>query len=109
MTNYRKRFTYSALIAAFGIMGSGAVLADGDDPQKMRLIAETAGLITLEQASEKALAAKPGTIIEAELDDRQWPAGWDYEFEIIDKDGKEWDVDIDAKTGEVRKVSKEWF
>jgi uncharacterized membrane protein YkoI len=109
MTNYRKSLTYSALIAAFGVLGSGAALADSDDPQKMRTIAETAGLISLEQASEKALAAKPGSIIEVDLDDRQWPQGWDYEFEIIDKDGREWDVDIDAKTGEVRKVSKEWF
>jgi uncharacterized membrane protein YkoI len=108
MINYRKSFACSALIAAFGVLGGGVALAD-DDAQKMRVIAETAGLLTLEQASEKALAAKPGSIIEAELDDRQWPEGWDYEFEIIDKDGKEWDVDVDAKTGEVRKVSKEWF
>jgi uncharacterized membrane protein YkoI len=75
----------------------------------MRAIAQAAGLISVEEASEKALAAKPGTIIEVELDDRSWPQGWDYEFEIIDANGKEWDVDIDAKTGEVRKVKADWF
>ena len=27
----------------------------------------------------------------------------------IDADGKEWEVNIDAKTGETRKVSRDWF
>lgn len=98
------------LLAIVGLTASmyGTAFA-GDSPEKMRAIAEAAGLISLEQAQEKALAAKPGTIVEVELDDRSWPKGWDYEFEIIDANGKEWDVDIDAKTGEVRKVKPDWF
>jgi uncharacterized membrane protein YkoI len=55
------------------------------------------------------LQAKPGTVIEVEIEKRTWPQGWDYEFEIIDAEGKEWDVDVDAKTGEVRKVRQDWF
>ncbi|HSG92461.1 MAG TPA: PepSY domain-containing protein, partial [Methylotenera sp.] len=35
--------------------------------------------------------------------------GWDYEFEIVDADGHEWEVNIDAKTGAVRGTSREWF
>lgn len=104
-----KNLTRTLLVSSFAFLISGNAMADGDDPVKMRAIAEAAGLISLEQASEKALAAKPGTIIEVELDDRSWPQGWDYEFEIIDANGKEWDIDIDAKTGEVRKVKADWF
>jgi uncharacterized membrane protein YkoI len=104
---YRKNIILSAV--AFGLMASSAVRADDDDGPKMRAIAETAGLISIEQASEKALIAKPGAITEAELDKRHWPEGWDYEFEIVDKDGKEWDVNIDAKTGEVRNMTQDWF
>jgi uncharacterized membrane protein YkoI len=103
------RFNRNILIAGLAFALSGPALADGDDPEKMRRIAEAASLISLEQATQKALAAKPGTIIEVELDDRKWPQGWDYEFEIIDANGKEWDVDIDAKTGKVRKVKSDWF
>lgn len=103
-----KNFTRTLLVSSFAFLLSGNAIAD-DDPVKMRAIAEAAGLISLEQATEKALAAKPGTIIEVELDDRSWPQGWDYEFEIIDASGKEWDVDIDAKTGEVRKIKADWF
>jgi uncharacterized membrane protein YkoI len=104
-----KNLTQALLVSSFAFLMSGNAMADGDDPAKMRAIAQAAGLISVEEASEKALAAKPGTIIEVELDDRSWPQGWDYEFEIIDANGKEWDVDIDAKTGEVRKVKADWF
>ncbi len=103
-----KNFTRTLLVSSFAFLLSSPAIAD-DDPAKMRTIAQAAGLISVEEATEKALAAKPGTVIEAELDDRSWPQGWDYEFEIIDANGKEWDVDIDAKTGEVRKVDADWF
>ncbi|CAG1003855.1 hypothetical protein MTYP_03125 [Methylophilaceae bacterium] len=106
---YANLFTRTLLIAGFAFFMSSHAMAGDDDPVKMRTIAEAAGLISLEQAKEKALAAKPGTIIDAELDSRSWPQGWDYEFEIIDADGKEWDVDIDAKTGEVRKIKRDWL
>jgi uncharacterized membrane protein YkoI len=75
----------------------------------MELIIKAAGLISLEEATSKALAAKPGTVIDVDLDDREWTKGWDYEFEIVDAEGVEWEVDIDAKTGEVRRVRKDWF
>lgn len=104
-----KNLTQALLVSSFAFLMSGNAMADGDDPAKIRAIAQAAGLISVEKASEKALAAKPGTIIEVELDDRSWPQGWDYEFEIIDANGKEWDIDIDAKTGEVRKVKADWF
>jgi len=97
------------VISGLAFFMAGPALAGIEDPAKMRTIAETAGLISLEEATAKALAAKPGTVIEVELDDRKWPQGWDYEFEIIDANGKEWDVDIDAKTSEVRKVKADWF
>lgn len=97
------------IISGFAFLVAGPALADDDNPAKMKTIAEAAGLISMDEAKTKALTAKPGTVIEAELDDRSWPQGWDYEFEIIDADGKEWDVDIDAKTGEVRKVKADWF
>ena len=95
--------------ASLNIFAIGPVIADDDDAAQMLLTAKAAGLISVEQATEKALAAKPGTVIEVELDKRKWPQGWDYEFEIIDAQGNEWDVNIDAKTGEARKVSRDWF
>jgi uncharacterized membrane protein YkoI len=102
------KVTCLALALGMTAFAAGSAFAD-DDRAEMELIAKAAGLISLEEASSRALAAKPGTIIDADLDDREWTSGWDYEFEIIDAAGVEWEVDIDAKTGEVRRVRKDWF
>ena len=105
-----KRALISSLLAG---LAAGTVFAlpahADDDAQEMEALVKQFGFITLEQASAKALAAKPGVITDADLDDRDFGKGWDYEFEIADADGHEWEVYVDAKTGEVRKVSREWF
>lgn len=107
--NYYPKTLRNILIAGSVMLLSGPALADEDDVAEAKAIAAAANLISIEQATEKALQAKPGTVIEVELEKRTWPQGWDYEFEIIDAEGKEWDVDIDAKTGEARKVKQDWF
>jgi uncharacterized membrane protein YkoI len=100
-----KRIAIPALIALFA---AAPVMAD-DDLREMETLVKQFGFVTLEQAQAKALGAKPGVVTDAELDDRDFGKGWDYEFEIADADGHEWEVYVDAKSGEVRKVSREWF
>lgn len=80
-----------------------------DDIREMKTLSEGLGLISLEEAKSKALEARPGVIEDADLENRDFSKGWDYEFEIVDVDGNEWEVYIDAKTGEVRKIEKDWF
>lgn len=84
-------------------------LSADDDIREMKTLSEGLDLISLEQAKAKALEAKPGIIDDADLEDRAFGKGWDYEFEIVDVDGNEWEVTVDAKSGEVRKVEKDWF
>ena len=98
----------TALLLAAVLLLSAPVRADDDDLPKMRAIAAAMKLISLEDATAKALAAKPGTVIEADLD-RRMLGGYDYEFEIIDADGQNWDVHIDARDGKVRSVRRDWF
>jgi len=96
------------LLAALAI--SAAIVQPGfadDDEARDRAIAKAANLITPEQATEKALAAKAGTVTDIDLD-RKWK-NYYYEVEIVDADGIEWEVDIDAKTGKVRKIKRDWF
>jgi uncharacterized membrane protein YkoI len=87
----------------------GPAHADDDDLQEMEAISKSFGLIPLEQAKSAALQAKPGVIKDAELENRNFEKGWDYEFEIVDVDGKEWDVNVDAKTGKVGSIKRDWF
>lgn len=87
----------------------GAAHADDDDLQEMESISKSFGLVSVEQAKATALQAKPGVIKDAELENRTFEKGWDYEFEIVDAEGKEWEVNVDAKTGKVRNIKRDWF
>lgn len=91
------------------VMALSTPLKADNDIREIKTLSEGLGLISLDQAKTAALEAKPGVIDDADLEDRSFGKGWDYEFEIVDADGYEWEVYVDAKTGEVRKVEKDWF
>ena len=95
----------SAGLMSFMLL-SGNVFSD--DSFEMQRQAEQLGLISLEAAQKIALEAKPGIIDDADLENREFWGGWDYEFEILGRDGKEWDVKINAENGEVRDISRDW-
>lgn len=94
------------LITLAGSALNFPVLAD--DINEMNAKSEQLGLISVDEAKSIALEAKPGIIDDIDLDNRSFVGGWDYEIEVLGKDGKEWDVYINAETGEVRKVSRDW-
>jgi uncharacterized membrane protein YkoI len=96
-------YKIAAITMTLGFLSAHA-LADIKNPQTIEAMAQQFNLISLEEAKAKALAAKPGVVKEVELENKKYSKGWDYEVEIIDADGHEWDVDIDAKTGEVIKI-----
>ncbi|ODN66946.1 PepSY domain-containing protein [Methylophaga muralis] len=82
--------------------------AVADDIVEMQTKSEQLGLISVDEAKSIALEAKPGIIDDIDLENRSFFGGWDYEIEVLGKDGKEWDVYVNAETGEVRKVSRDW-
>lgn len=88
-------------------MLTGTVVAD-DDMREMQQQAGQLDLVSLEQAQKIALEAKPGIIDDVDLENREFLGGWDYEFEILGRDGKEWDVKINAENGDVRDISRDW-
>jgi uncharacterized membrane protein YkoI len=51
---------------------------------------------------ERARAAKPGEIIETELEREQ--GRYVYEVEILDSAGQVWEVKLDARTGELLEI-----
>lgn len=84
-------------------------LAMADDMAEMAYKAKQLELISPEEAVEIATREKPGLVDDVDLENRQFFGGWDYEIEIDGRDGKEWDVYINAETGEVRKIRRDWF
>lgn len=104
-----KIFMQKFVVLSVLSLGALSVAYADDDIHEMESIAKGLGLITLDEAKTKALAAKPGVVKDADLENRKFGRGWDYEFEIVDADGHEWDVNIDAKTGAVSDTSRDWF
>ncbi|HEX4916705.1 MAG TPA: PepSY domain-containing protein [Limnobacter sp.] len=83
-------------------------MANGDHNRDTDLV-KAFGLISAEQAKTLALKEAPGVVTELELDDRDFAKGWKWEVEVVNAEGKEVEVDLDAKTGQVLKVDKDWF
>jgi len=64
--------------------------------------------ITLEEAQEIALKAKPGKIVETEFSVES-DGKSSYEFDIVGDDGVEWEVEVDAMTGKIVEVERETY
>lgn len=102
-------YVLSSLLIASSLLQPAWADDDEDDMQKMEQMVKAFGLISQQEAQTKALAAKPGVVKEIELERRKFRDGWDYEVEIVDAKGKEWEVTLDAKTGKVNSLNRDWF
>ena len=91
-------------IFALTVIGLMSTPVFADDDRNIEKRSAELGLISLDEAQVLALKAKAGEVDDVELESRLFGTAWDYEFEIVDAEGKEWEVTLDAKTGEVRKV-----
>ena len=104
--------TLTALLAGATLLCATVALpaaADDDnddmDMAQMRAVSTASGLISPEQAIEKALAAKAGTVSETELERKK--GKYTYEIEVVDAQGVEWEIDLDASTGDVKRVERD--
>lgn len=92
--------TLTALFTAAALtLTAGLAQADVRIDQIPQLV--TDGKIkSLESMNEEALKLHPGaTITDTDLDNHF--NGYEYEVELRDANGQEWDVDFDATTGKV--------
>ena len=95
-----------ALIVMLGATGlllfhAGDSLA-GDDAQKARALSQRGDILPLEKIAEHARAAKPGKLIDIELEQKH--GRWIYEAEVLDETGRVWELKLDARTGSVLKM-----
>lgn len=94
-----KKLMFLVLPVVLGL-GAGTALADDDVrlDEATKLMQE--GTIqSFEALNQKALAVRSGQITDSELEREQ--GRYVYKLEIRDDQGGEWDVDLDATSGEV--------
>ncbi len=94
----------SVVFALCATLFAVPAIADSDHliARKLR---ESGEILPLEKILERARAAKPGQIIETELERKK--GRYVYEVEILDPAGQVWEVKLDAKTGELIKIERD--
>jgi uncharacterized membrane protein YkoI len=79
------------------------VQADADADRARRLVQEGA-ILPLEEILPLVRKARPGTLIELELHYEREHDAHVYEMEVLDADGRLWEVEFNATTGELIEV-----
>jgi uncharacterized membrane protein YkoI len=92
------------LAAALALGATGAFAATPSHFDGANLLPQAK--ITLAKARAIALATRPGTITDQELEKERGGTGLRYSFDIT-SNGKKFEVGVDAKTGKVLENSAE--
>lgn len=96
-----KTLTALFATAALALSANVAMAKDVRTDEVVKLV-QTKQIQSLDELNQKALAKHPGaTIKDTELEDIY--GRYVYKVELRDAQNVEWDVDLDAKTGEVLK------
>ncbi|MBA5959256.1 peptidase [Pseudomonas lactis] len=89
-------------LGAAAIILVTATSAAAVDPDKPLIVPATVTIVAFDQLEATALALHPGsTLLDTDLDEEY--GKYVYEVELRDADGIEWDVELNALTGQVLK------
>ncbi|AFJ03204.1 Peptidase propeptide domain-containing protein [Methylophaga frappieri] len=96
------KITLAGLIS----LGLFSVAHADDDHREMQQKIDQFDLISTEEAVKIAQDNKAGVVDDIDLEGNG--QGYQYEIEIADSQGAEWDIYIDAKSGEIIKVKQDY-
>jgi uncharacterized membrane protein YkoI len=93
----------AALCDAAGLALFPAQADEG--PAVAKRLSEAGVILPLEKIVAAARKAKPGEVLESELERKG--KGYVYEIEILDARGQVWEVKLDARTGQLIKLESD--
>lgn len=96
--NHIQKLITAATLAGLTALSAGLGLARSEEKETL----PQAGMITKEQAIDKALAEHPGKVEKAYMETKRGRKVW--EVQVRGQDGKEWELYYDAETGELAKA-----
>lgn len=91
-------------IAGVLLLGVSSVTADHDHNEARKLKTE-GEILPLEQVINKARKLRPGRILEVELEHED--GRYSYQLELLGAGGSVWELEFDARSGELIKQEKE--
>ncbi len=80
-------------------------LTQADTHDEARSLRDQGEILALETILERARKDYPGKVIEVELESEH--GSYLYEIEILDKQGRVWELEYDARTGELVKQEQD--
>ena len=75
------------------------IMADDVSYQQARALREAGAILPLERIIEIAKTIKPGEVIDTGLEEDD--GLYEYEIEILDANGRVWEMEFNAATGEL--------
>jgi uncharacterized membrane protein YkoI len=90
-------------VALAAMLGIESARADADADSARRLVQQGA-ILPLAEILPRVQAVQAGTLIELELHYEREHDAYVYEMEVLDADGRLWEVELDATTGELIEV-----
>lgn len=90
------------LLLVAGLTVAMPLAADHDEARKLK---EAGEILPLETVLQNARALHPGQVLEVELEDKR--SGYIYEVELLDEQGRVWEMKFDAHTGELLRKKRE--
>jgi len=76
-----------------------------DDHEEARRLQQAGSILPLETILQKAKAIHPGRVLEVELETKH--GQHQYEIELLDENGRVWEMKLNAQTGQLLKQEQE--
>ncbi|HEX4916702.1 MAG TPA: PepSY domain-containing protein [Limnobacter sp.] len=73
--------------------------AHAGDGERIRQLQRTGQILPLEQILRKAREVHPGRVLDVDLDKNH--GRYIYEIELLDPQGRVWEMELDARTGQL--------
>jgi len=90
---------------AVSILLAGQPAAADEDHELARKLRESGAILALEDIARQARAAKPGELLETELEKKH--GRYIYEVEILDSAGQVWELKLDAANGRLISMERD--
>ncbi|PQJ24475.1 hypothetical protein BSZ31_05335 [Limnobacter sp. SAORIC-690] len=79
--------------------------AYADDDKRIRQLQLSGEILSLEQIFDRARKVKPGRVVDVDLDKDD--GRYIYEIELLESSGKVWEMEFDARTGELLQLEQD--
>lgn len=95
------------VVLSAGLAVSAAAIAKDVPPAELEALVKSGAVLPKDKLDAAALAEHPGGTVQPGGEVEKHRRGYVYEVEVLDAQGSEWDLDLDAKTGKVLKNERD--